>query len=572
MEHRKRRRILYSICFICLVFIDWIRGSQSGVYWQTAINLTGMFMAVVIMGHFRWKGEAPKPYLIWMGMWLAGSLAGYGVWRIHPGKIFLSQYLAAAVSVLFVGIAAVRIWRERRLLAGNNLGNTFLLACWVILSVLMCCSRLGEIWQIWYAAVFLLFYMVPFAEEERRDLWDSLADGLIISFFMLQIWAYGFRPYDELRYKGAFGNCNMNALFYMVTYIALLYRSHSMRWREKREGLSVTWKRRLGKAILWLLEAGIWGFLFLTMTRTALLAIIVITIIYGVIEFRMIYREKFGILIVRGAALVLSAMVIFPAVYLTVRYLPTILHHPVWFGGEYSVDKVHSFDPADSEKYVSWEELFGGMSERFRTGSDTGGEADAADRAEIPKAEFPLLAASEITGSMITEETLSAELFSDAEDSATLAENADNQEQEYLLTGEAAESSARIRLEIYKLYLKNMNLTGHELEEGYFQITEDYHAWHAQNIFLQVGFYYGIAAGILFLIVMAGLGIQALVLACRKHRCEDLLPLLVWLLFVGYGMLECVWYPGQTILLLIYLMPKIIIDSGRETKIKIEKV
>ena len=544
MEHRKRRRILYSICFICLVFIDWIRGSQSGIYWQTAINLTGMLMAVVILGHFRWKGEAPKPYLLWMGLWLLGSLAGYGIWRVHPGKVFLSQYFAAAVSVLFVGIAAVRIWRERKALEENNLGNSFLLACWVILSVLMSCSRLGEIWQIWYAAVFLLFYMVEFAEEERRDLWDSLADGLIIGFFMLQIFAYGFRPYDELRYKGAFGNCNMNALFYLVTYIALLYRSHGMRWRERQEKLTVTWKRKLGKAILWILEAGIWGFLFLTMTRTALLAIIVITIIYGVIEFHVIYREKFGILILRGAALVLSALVIFPAVYLTVRYLPTILHHPVWFGGEYSVDKVHSFDPANSDKYVSWEELFGGMSERFRTGSDTGKETEDAGNARTA---FPLLVSAEVTG----------EMFSGSE--------------EYLLTGEAANSSARIRLEIYKLYLKNMNLTGHELEEGYFQITEDYHAWHAQNIFLQVGFYYGIVAGILFLIVIAGLGVQAFVLAYRKHRCEDLLPLLVWLLFVGYGMLECVWYPGQTIFLLIYLVPKIIIDSGRELRIDNKK-
>lgn len=570
MEHRKRKRILYSVCFICLVLIDWIRGSQNGVCWQTAINLTGMFIGMIVLGHFRWKGETPKPYLIWMGIWLLGSFAGYGIWRIYPGKIFLTQYLAADVSVLFVGMAAVRIWRERKELEEKHLGNSFLLACWVILSVLMCCSRMGEIWQIWYAAVFLLFYMVPFAEEERRDLWDSLADGLIIGFFMLQIWAYGFRPYDELRYKGAFGNCNMNALFYMVTYIALLYRSHSMRWRERKEMLSVTWKRKLGKVILWILEAGIWGFLFLTMTRTALLAIIAITIIYGVIEFYVTYKEKFGILIVRGAALVLSAVVIFPAVYLTVRYLPTILHHPVWFGGEYSVDKVHSFDPANSEKYVSWEELFGGMSDRFRTGSDEDDGAEETDityntrNTESSGGDFPLLAASEVTGNMISPDMLSGQ-----EDSAALTGTTDSQE--YLLTGEAADSSARIRLEIYKLYLKNMNLTGHELEEGYFQITEDYHAWHAQNIFLQVGFYYGIIAGILFVIVMAGLGIQAFILACRKYNCEDLLPLLVWLLFVGYGMLECVWYPGQTILLLIYLLPKIIIDSRQKLQMNIGK-
>ncbi len=552
MEHRKRKCILYSICFICLAFIDWIRGSQSGIYWKSAINLTGMLVSVVMLGHFRWKGETKKPYLIWIIAWLLGSLTGYGIWCVQPNTIFLSQYWAAAISVLFVGIVALRIFRERKKLVGNHLGNSFLLACWVIMSVLMSCSRTGEIWSLWYAVIFALFYMIPFSAEERKDLWDGLADGLIISFFMLQIFAYGFRPYDELRYKGAFDNCNMNALFYMVTYLAILYRSHSMRWQEKKEAVLITGKRRFAKLILWVLAAGMWGFLFLTMTRTALLVIVGITIVYGVIEFRVIYEEKFRRLIFRGITLLLGAVVIFPAVYLTVRYLPTILHHPIWFGGEYSVEKVHSFDPANSDKYVSWEELFGGMTERLSGG---GTKSEEAEVEEISQSQFSMLASLEITG----------EMLSLVQKDVSITDNTEPQkEQEYPLTGEAANSSARIRLEIYKLYLKNMNLTGHELEEGYFQITKDYHAWHAQNIFLQVGFYYGIVAGILFVIVIMGLGVQSLLLAWRKQRCEDLLPLLVWLLFVGYGMLECVWYPGQTILLLIYMIPKIIIDSKKK--------
>lgn len=539
MEQKKLKRILYSICFICLVLIDWIRGSQVGVYWLTAINLTGAFVSLVMMSHFKWKKEPKKIYLHWLAIWFLGSLIGVGIRRTHPGEIFLSQYLAAAVSVGAVGIAAIRIRRERRQLEGKSLGNHLLLACWVVMSVLMSTSRMGEIWPAWYLIVFLLFYMVPFSAEERRNLWDGLADALIISFFLLQIFAYGFRPYDELRYKGAYGNCNMNALFYMVTYIALLYRSHSLRWQERRENVAVTWKRKLIKLLLWTLSAGIWGFLFLTMTRTALLAIAAITIIYGVIEFRVICGEKFRKLLLSGAAFLLGVVITFPAVYVTVRYLPTVLHHPIWFEGEYTTEKVHSYDPWNSEKYVSFEELFEGLVKRFDSGEATenAGNLQGAGKG-IPEKQLPLLAAAEVTAEML------------------------HQPEEYLLTGEAAQSSVRIRLEIFKLYLKNMNLTGHELEEGYFQITEDYHAWHAQNIFLQVGFYYGIIAGVLFIILMIGLGIQSLRLAIKKHKCEDLLPLLIWLLFVGYGMLECVWYPGQTILLLIYLVPKIIIDRG----------
>ena len=116
------------------------------------------------------------------------------------------------------------------------------------------------------------------------------------------------------------------------------------------------------------------------------------------------------------------------------------------------------------------------------------------------------------------------------------------------------------------MYLQNLNLTGHELEEGYFWVNDNYHAWHAQNLFLQVAFYYGAVAGILLIVLLAGLGLQSIPLAFKAERCEEILPLLVGILFVGYGMLETVWYPGQMILLLVYMIPKIIIDSINDKK------
>lgn len=546
MEQKKVRRILYTICFVCLAFIDWIRGSQDGVYWQTAVNLTGVFLAFIMMSHYKWKEEPKRIYVGWMAIWLLGSVAGFGIWHRYPGEIFRSQYWTAAISVCAVGVAAIRIFRELRQKESKGLGNHFLLMSWVVMSVLMSCSRLGELWPAWYLVTFLLFYMVPFSEEERKDLWDGLADGLIISFFLLQIWAYGFRPYDEVRYKGAFSNCNMNALFYLVTYVALLYRSHSLRWQERQESLILTWKRKATKLVLWILTAGIWGFLFLTMTRTALLAVMAITVIYGVIEFRVICGEKFGKIIARGIGLLVSILVLFPAVYLTVRYLPTVMHHPIWFSGEYNTDKVHSYDGADSEKYVSFDELFGGLGERLETTKETEKiQQPAAQEKSVEKVKSVEKKENKVSAAKPVSVAVKLEPG------------------EELLTGAAANSSMRIRLEIYKKYLRNLTLTGHELEEGYYQITKGFHAWHAQNLFIQVLFYYGIVAGILCMVLMAGLGIQTFRLAIRKCRCEDLLPLLVWLLFVGYGMLECVWYPGQTILLLIYLIPKIIIDGKK---------
>lgn len=545
MERRKGKHILYSICFICFALIDWCRGSQNWMNWATMNNLTGVFMSLLMMSHFRWKEESKKPYLIWLALWLAGSMTGYVIWYMTPWAIFETQYWTGAVSVCFVGIVALRVFRERKQLEVRFSGFPVLVLSFLVMSLLMSFSPMGEIWPAWYFVLFGLFYLIPYSAEERRELWKGMADGQIIAFFILQIIAYGFRPYDEVRYEGMYVNCNMNALFYLLTYIALLYRSHVLRWQEKREGVMITRKRMLAKIFLRILTAGIWGFVLLTMTRTAMIMLVVLTALYGVVEFVVLYRESPWKIYLRTFNLVLGAIVLFPMVYLTVRWLPTILHHPIWFGGDYSINKVHSFDPADSEKYVSWEEVLEELLGRMGVGL-----LYTSSQPDTPETEMPLLASTQVTAEMLQ-----------SSDRVVW--------QEELLEGNDRKNSGKVRLQIWKLYLKNMNLTGHELEDGYFQITPGYHAWHAQNVFLQVGFYYGAIAGVLLIVLTVGVGLQAVKLIPRKSRCEDILPLLIGLLFVAYGMSESVWYPGQMILLLIYMIPKIIIDHQRDAGRKV---
>lgn len=540
MEHRKGKHILYSICFICFALIDWCRGSQNWVTWATMINLTGAILAIIMLSHFQWKKEPIKPYLIWLFFWATGSVIGENIRYVTPWTIFRSQYWTAAASVCLVGIVAIRVYRERKQPQIRNMRISYLQLIFTVMSVFMTISPLGDIWPLGYLVLFSLFYLIPFSDEEQEELWSGMADGQITVFFVLQILAYGFRPYDTLRYAGIYENCNMNALFYMVTYVAILYRAHVLRWHERMDGISLTWKRRIGKLFLWVLAAGMWGFVMLTMTRTALAMLVVITVLYGVVEFIILFRERMPGIFLRGVALVLGVFILFPMVYLTVRWLPTILHHPIWFGAEYNVDKVHSFDSFDSEKYVSWDEVIEGMLGRMGVKL-----LHSSLKPEVMDVDLPMLASTQVTSEMMQYE-----------------ENAVWQGK--LLEGADAGNSAKLRFRIWELYLKNMNLTGHELEEGYFQITSGYHAWHAQNVFIQFAFYYGCIAGVLFIILTVCIGIRAVKLIFDKGRCEDILPLLIGALFLGYGMLECVWYPGQMILLLVYMIPKIMIAHRRD--------
>ena len=207
----KAKRVIYIICFACVMLIDWSRGCASWKYWATFINLIGVLMSAVMACAFSWEDQFSKDgpwkrYVAWIGIWLAGSGVGYCIWERNPGNVFESQYLTASLGVLCLGIVALRIWTARWELKrkGASLGNPLMIAVFGIMSVLMVCSPLGEIWQLYYFVIFMLFYYIPYDKAERELLWIGMADGVILGFFIIQIWAYGFRPYDVVQYSGAY--------------------------------------------------------------------------------------------------------------------------------------------------------------------------------------------------------------------------------------------------------------------------------------------------------------------------------------------------------------------------------
>jgi len=191
----------------------------------------------------------------------------------------------------------------------------------------------------------------------------------------------------------------------------------------------------------------------------------------------------------------------------------------------------------------------------------TGGEMKMVAQATVPEVSVPGEAYLVDNGSI---EDISIEDISIEDIVAEELNGNDGSEGkiEYILSGEDTSNSSKIRKEIYLLYFKNLNFKGHILTDGYYQITPEYHAWHAQNVFLQIAYYYGIPSGILFffLILAAGwLGVKGFLL--NPIRYENLIPILVWLVFVVIGLLECVWNPGQLILTLLFLVQKIMIDD-----------
>jgi len=542
------KQTLYTVCFLGLVIIDWTRGSQTGDIWGVAVNCTGLLFSVMLASHYSFRNVSFRPYLGFLLIWLLGGFAGYLWWLNAPGSVYLWQYLTGALNAGAIGLVLIRflqdVPKKRESLESEKSGrggrNLFLAAGLLLLTVLMLLSPLGNIWPAWFCMMFGLFYLIPYSGEERRKLWNGMANGIIIGFFVLQIYAFGFRPYDEVRYKGAYSNCNINSLFYLVTYIMVLYRLYVLKSR-KHKAAGVMKNKNTGNVLIkvfyYVLAGGLLSFIFFTICRTAMLAAFLITFLYGIGTVLIIHREKIIGLFLHWLMITGCFILTFPCVYAAVRYLPGILHRPVWYEsvGEYSPEKVHSFDPITSEKYVSLqeflEEALGRMVYNQLFDRSGAGETEEMVIADI---DYP---------------------------QANFAETGVDAARDDILSDEA--SSGMIRKEIYRLYFTNLNLRGHELTEGYFQITESYHAHHAQNIFLQIAFYYGIPAGIIFLMLTAALGYLAFRNFLRfRNKAENIIPVLIWLVFILFGMLECVWYPGQIILFLMYFGQKITVKNN----------
>ena len=356
----KSKRWLFTLVFAGIVFIDWIYATQNGYYRMIAANALGVLMGVLTLRCYPYdKEKYKKPDLIWLILWLVGSIIGSFVWIALKGPINEWQYIMAVIDVGILGFTIIRVlftqfwknicWKKEGVLA----------ALFGVMSLWMVLSRYYEIWQIWFFGMFMCFYLTGMEEGEENLMWDSLSNGFILAFFLIQIWAYGFRPYDEVRYLGPYSNTNMTALFYLVTYMMVLYRIHVLHWKEKEGKASPKkWVNWLWKAFYYVLAGGLVSFIFFTICRTALLVLVGLTFLFGIISNLWMLREKAYRLLLRWVALVLCAVITFPCVYGTIRYLPCVLHRPVWFGAEYHEDKVHSFDPWNSWRYISLEEFF----------------------------------------------------------------------------------------------------------------------------------------------------------------------------------------------------------------------
>lgn len=500
------KRFLYTLCFITLFVIDWTRGSQTGDIWAWTINMTGVIMAVILFSTYSPKEFLKPVYIVYSAISAVGLAAAYYWWTLHPTAILRNQLLTVVLNIWLLGIFVIKLFLETVVYKTRKLHfcKTEIIAAVMLLWMLFSVNE--DIWPGWYLVMFGLFYHTEYKKEDMEALKEGMLDGIITSFFLLQGAAFVFRPYDVVRYRGIYANCNINALFYGIVWVAFILRLFDIRKKKEKK-----WK----EILCFLFTGAMAAFMLMTGCRTAWLAAFVTGFFYVILaDFRGL-KNKAGRFLGKLALYVAVFCISIPITFAAARYIPPIFHHPIWYDGEYSVNKVHSFDSWDSEKYISWRKFSDGLAERI-------------------KPVIKIIFGEKQAGLMMVQ-----------------ASSSESEEKTRIVVG-----SVQVRVDFWKFYLQGGNLKGHLNGEGH-ELPDfpDNYVWHAQNTFVQFWYYYGVPSAILFVIVVVMLMLVGIKKMLRGQ--EDALICLLYIVFWGmYGLAECVWYPGQMILLLVFFTPK----------------
>lgn len=337
-----KKKLWYMMCFLLLGLIDQRRGSARGDIQMLFTNGTGIVLALMVVPTLDLSKLKQKVYIRWTPICLVLIIAACVMGM--KSQQYMAPWIAKVLNPAIWSYLFIYIFRERKELdIKGRIGKPFMLCAMLILL----CMRENGVF-LWYFMMLGGFFLIGIGKKDWSDFFQGMVNAFIVWFFVQQTIAFAFRPYDYVRYRGMYSGETQNGLFYMLVYCAFL-----VKWVWARE------KRRhfLLRAFYFVMGAGCISFILFTGGRSPVLGAGIATLAI-LIWKDIVDRKSFYKFCGHGIALCLCVMLTFPMVYGCIRYLPTILHHPIWYDGEYVEGKsVCSIDPYNSYKYVTFEKV-----------------------------------------------------------------------------------------------------------------------------------------------------------------------------------------------------------------------
>lgn len=503
-------------------------------------DFLGVLMAVILFTHYKWSDfvKYKIPYIIWSAVSVPACIFILPIAIARRSDYLKADTVIIALGVFLMGYCVIHTFISFFIEKYRPKFYLPLLIIWIVMMILMIFSRSDYLWPECYFVLFLCYYLTPQTSVQRKNVITGLIDGMILGFILIQAHSLLFRPYDRLQYQGNFCNANQTSTFLCLSLGAILAKILLVT-REQKEKIV---------RIFYFLLAGVCSaFIFMTMCRTGYITTFVIMLLF-LIAYCCIREKK--VFFRMGLLMVSLFVVMLPATYLAVRYIPTIHPHVLFYFQEgYSENWVHSWDPRDSEKYITFEQMIQGALGRVEhlIGLLYNKQSKETDREESA---FLLLASG---GDYVPSVGISD--YDEETDPDRIP----------VLKGDQGESNTfLVRYIIYKWYFTHLSLRGMPYDEQGFQLTEDHWIQDTHNIYLDYGINFGYPVMILFT-VFVWWGIGRLFRQGRKNRdTEKLICLLIAVIPPVFGMFEFAWGAGMISTVALYMAFKEMFTVSQE--------
>lgn len=233
-------------------------------------------------------------------------------------------------------------------------------------------------YYLYMLITFLPFILMKKGYRTRGCMLNGMLDGMCIGFFLIQGYAWMHRPYnyEDIRYTGISNACTTMSRIYLAYFAAWLIRYVQAARRK------LNFFNAIHRVFCWLMAAFVLSLEYLTGSRSAVLAMILMTVIAVAVRYIRPKEKwwknigKFILWPVNCACIGLVSLALFPTAYASVRYLPAYFNQPDYmdatgyrllsrpiqewgenFGWNFEYDEVYAVmagDDVDSPKYAAF--------------------------------------------------------------------------------------------------------------------------------------------------------------------------------------------------------------------------
>lgn len=515
-----------------------------------------IWFALAVIAMFKWKELINLVNVIYLA---AAGIYGYHYYQINLTEdmddlnrqvlkytVWIAVLLGLILIRTVIGLCRKKLARPAFLYAG-------LLAVFFALIIIF---RNGRWWTVAMVLSFTLFYLSYGMWEHKERLLVNIARGVALQF----LWATGYcllhRPYvtyRNARYTHIFHTVTITASYLtMVECVAaVIFLSKFMK------------SRRLKDCYKELVFFGVVSsYMMFTMARTGFLAVgVTILFLLFIMAAGKKKLQNFGKSL---GMMILSVVVCLPITFTVQRNIPILVSDPYLYEIEYymycpedvmrgkhlgSVNfmRVGRFVDVFAEKIFGIPEgtfdLYGEIEQYRQTHNSEGEEIPDTARLDYKNE------SAEIEG-VADNSQLVASLYYEPEAQG---------EEEEIIEDSQKEDYTNGRIDIFRSYIEQLNMTGHEEMGAVLQNGEI--ATHAHNIYLQVAYDHGIPVGIVFVFV----GIATFAAGCLYyHKKKDTilyaaLPVTITVAVAVAGVVEWIYHLSNPcgFLLMLVITPLI---------------